>query len=210
MAEYAEAMRLVELTCARLCHDLSSLVGSLNGALELVADDWPTTDEAFALARQAARELMWRLRLLRAAWGEGGPELPLAGLRDLSAGLIGAHRLTLDLTGLPDDAVFVPPMARAVLNVLLLANESLPAAGQIWFTGAPTDLYVSIAGPGAAWPAGLPLCLVDPAAAMAAFSNPRSIQMPLTALLARGLGLRLSVLMAAGSGGPPPLRLSVS
>ena len=201
MAGHTDALRIAEVLAARLCHDLAGPVGSLNQALELVAGD----DEGLALARQAAAELARRVKLLRAAWTPDGPDLSLSKLRDLAP-----ERLTLDLFGLPGGTVFQPPMARLVLNLILLAQESLPAGGLVALYGTATDLVVTIAGPKAAWPSGLVLCLTDPDAALSALTAPRTLQMPLTALLAQGLGLRLSLLIGAAKSGPPPLRLSIS
>ncbi len=206
MAARAEALRLAEAAATRLCHDLSGPIGSLNQALELAAMELSAQCEAFTLARQAAAELAHKIRLLRAAWGGDGPALDLTGLRSLAAGL----RAELDLTGVPADTVFSPPMARVLLNVLLLANESLPTGGRIALSGTATDVFVAIEDLNAAWPPGLPLCLADEDAAMAAISNPRTLQMPLTALLAHGHGLRLSVLLGGPKGVPAPLRLSES
>ena len=204
MTERAEILRVAELVCARLCHDLSGLIGTLHQTLELAPDD----GEALALGRTAAAELMARLRLLRAAWSAAETSLPLAELAPLAAGLTGARNLTLDLTGVAEATVFPPAVGRMVLNLLLLANDSLPAGGRIALSGDATEVFVIIDGPHAAWPIGLALCLVDEGAARAACSDATTIQMPLTALLARGMGLRLSLLMATAGNRPAPLRLT--
>lgn len=204
MAARAEALRLAEAVATRLCHDLSGPIGSLNQALELAALELSCQGEAFALARQAAAELAHRIRLIRAAWGESDAPLALAGLRSLAKGL----RAELDLMDMPDGTVFGPPMARVLSNILLLANESLPQGGRIALSGSATDVFAVIEGPGANWPPGLPLCLTDEVAAMAAIADPRTLQMPLTALFAHGLGLRLSLLLGGPKGVPAPLRLS--
>lgn len=204
MAVRAQALRLAEVAATRLCHDLSGPIGSLNQALELATMDLSVQSEAFALARKAAAELSHRIRLLRAAWGADGQGLDLPGLRSLAAGL----RVDLDLSGMPVNAALSPSMARVLLNVLLLANESLPRGGRIALSGGPKDTFATIEGPNAAWPAGLPLCLADEDAAMAAISDPRTLQMPLTVLLAHGLGLHLSALLGGPAGLPFPLRIS--
>ena len=202
MADSADALRLAETLAARLCHDLSGLIGSLNQALEMAAPEVPTDNEAFALARQAAGSLARRLRWRRAAWAENGPALDIAALRNLTS------ELEIDLAGLAPDSLFAPPMARVLLNILLLARESLPRGGRIALSGTAADVFIAIDGPTASWPAGTALCLVDEGAAMAAVSDPTTLQMPLTALLARRFGLRLSMLLGVNAGDPPPLRLS--
>ena len=204
MATHAEALRLAETLAARLCHDLGGPIGSLNQALELAALELAHQSEAFALARQAAAELAHRRRSMRAAWGaEGGP-LDLEALK----GFARASRAEVDLRGLDPDIVLPAAMGRLLLNVLLLANDSLPHGGRIALSGSAADLFVGIEGPHAGWPVGLALCLTDPAVAMNTVGDPRSLQMPLTALLAFGLGLRLSLLLGGRAGAVPPLRLS--
>lgn len=204
MADGTEALRLAEAAATRLCHDLSGPIGTLNQALELAALELSAQTEAFGLARQAAAELAHRIRLTRAAWTAGGPSLTAGDLRSLASGV----RATVDMTGIADDTVFAPPMARALLNLLLLANDSLPVGGRIALSGTGNDVFVGIDGPNARWPTGLALCLADEAAATAAIGDPRSVQTSLTALLAHGLGLRLTMLLGDTSAGPAPLRLS--
>jgi hypothetical protein len=84
----------------------------------------------------------------------------------------------------------------------------LPRGGSVSLAGSAEDVIITIAGPQAAWPSGLAACLADEATAFASLTGARALQMPLTALLAHALGLRLSVLMATGlAGGASPLRL---
>ena len=151
----------------------------------------------------AAAELVDKIRLMRAAWGAGGSALGLEGLKGLTKGL----RAELDLAALRPDTVWSPGMARVLLSVLVLANESLPLGGRVAVSGSAVDVFVAIHGTKAAWPAGLALCLTDEDAAMAAVADPRKLQMPLTALLAFGLDLRLSLLLGGGQGAIPPLRI---
>jgi hypothetical protein len=98
-----------------------------------------------------------------------------------------------------------------VLNLLLLAAEALRGGGTLRLSGAPDgELLIRIDGPRAAWPAGLAACLADEEAAWAALDDPRALQAPLTALIARQAGVRLSMLLPSGiAGGVPPLLLSL-
>jgi len=202
-----DPLRAGELLCARISHDLSSMIGTLAGALELTNDP-AVAAEALALARQAATELRQLLELQRASWGPPAAALSLPALRTMLAEMPFARRCVLDLDGLPRDTVFAPAFGRVVLNLLLLAIESLNGSGAVTLTGGGTDLVVALAGPRAAWPAGLPGCLASEAGAWAALHDPATLRMPLTALLARSLGLRLSLLVPAGPPTPaPPLRL---
>ena len=206
----ADPMQLAELVSVKFSHDMSGLLGSLTGVLELVAGAQGGATEEIALATETATELLHRLQLLRAAWG-GVPEaLDLPTLRTLMRGVVGSHRLELDLDALSQDVVFPAAMARVVLNVMLLAGESLPRGGVLALSGDPiTHIVAQIAGPRAAWPAVLASCIADQAHAWAALGSPRELQAPLTALIARSIGMRLSLMIGTGLpatiGTPPPL-----
>jgi histidine phosphotransferase ChpT len=203
-----DCLRLTELVCARLCHDLSGLLGSLVGTLELVTEASQDT-EAASIATDTATALALRLKLLRAAWG-GQPEpLDLPRLTALAQGLA-RRRVGLDISGLPATTVFPAPIGRLVLNLLLLAAESLPQGGVLRLDGGSADVVAQLNGPSAAWPSGLISMLGDPAMAWQALADPRTVQAPLTALLVRHLGLRLTVLLPSGPPTTaPPLRLTV-
>jgi histidine phosphotransferase ChpT len=211
--DMTEALRLAELLCARLCHDLSGPVGALIGILEIAHEELPDS-ETVALAEETAVELAQRLKLLRAAWGCEGEDLDLIRLQSFATSLSASRRLRLDLAGLEPGLVFAPPLARLVLNILLLAADSLPGGGVVSLSGAsPDHLLISIAGPRAAWPAGLGASLADTTSAWeAALGSVRGLQGPLTALLAEDLGYRLSILMPVGATGDgeaaPPILLS--
>jgi hypothetical protein len=106
---------------------------------------------------------------------------------------------------LPEGTVFDLPMARMVLNVLLLAVESLPRGGVLSLSGSAAGPVVAeISGPGAAWPACFQQGVADGEQAGAAPDNPRDLQGKMTVLIAARMGMRLSLL----AGSPPPLRLT--
>lgn len=211
MVGISDCLRLAELTCARLCHDLSGLLGTIGGALELATDGDQEINEEVVLAADAARELIMRLRFYRAAWGGLQEPLSLPALHALVEGLPNARSITLENHGLPPDTVLPPAVAAMTLNLLLLASECLPRGGRILLAGSAHDLFVRILGPNAGWPAGFAACIADETAAIAALTTARAVQMPLTALMAHGHGLRLSMLMGATpAGAPPPLRLETA
>ena len=186
---------LTDALCARLCHDLSSPLGTLIGSLELMMEDPGSIAEALPLASEVALAMGARLRLLRAAWtGDAGP-MTRSQLAGLAKGLPG--RVQADLTGLQDGA-FPSPMARVLLNLLLLGAEALPKGGVVAMTGQPdADVLVMLDGPSAAWPAELPLALADLAAVP--LNDPRTVQPSLVAMSAQAAGLRLTILMAPGA-----------
>ena len=210
-ASVDDRLRLAELLASRLCHDLSGPLGTLMGSLELMTEDPETAEEALALANEVSVTMGKRLRLLRAAWGGAAATLRVEELRGLAEGLPQAHRISLQLDRLVPAARFPSGAARVLVNLLLLAAESLPAGGTIALAGDPEgEVQVSILGLRAAWPAGLAAYLVDEERAWAALGGDSSaalrlLQAPLTALIARTCGMRLSMLMARDAEAAPPL-----
>jgi histidine phosphotransferase ChpT len=214
MSGNQDLLRLAELLCARLCHDLSGPLGALIGILDLAREEAPDS-ETVSLAEETATELAQRLKLLRAAWGRESDDLDKGRLEDFAAGLLSGRRVRFDLGGLAPERLFSPAAARVMLNLLLLAAESLPGGGMVALADAPSDgVLMTISGARAAWPAGFSRWLAEPDTAVdAMLADPRRLQAPLTALLVHGYGYRLSMLMPASAVGPselsPPLLLSL-
>lgn len=206
-----DALRLAELLCSRLCHDLAGPLAALIGILEIAHEEYPDS-ESVSIGEQTAIDLGQRLKLLRAAWGEASEELDAAGLQRHVEGLASSRNVTLDIAGLEPSAVFEAPIARLLLNILLLARESMPAGGVVALAGSPGNkLFVTISGPRAAWPPSLAAFLADSTAGEALErTDARGIQAPLTVLLAGVLGYRLSLLVPADPAQelPPPLLLA--
>ena len=200
MAQLTDTLNLVELVCARLCHDLGGLIGTIGTAMEMVMEEADQNDEIVAFAASASKSLMQRIRLARAAWGPDVDPYDLEKLVELVVPLLARQRVGLDTRALEPDSEFVPPTARVLLNVIMLACDSLPKGGTIVLIGEPEDLLIRIEGPGAAWPSGLADCLRDEAVAMAALTSARTVQMPLTALLAISRGVRLTLVLGPTTG----------
>jgi histidine phosphotransferase ChpT len=206
MADLQQILSLVELTCARLCHDLGGLIGTVGNAIDMAAEDPGNDSEVLAFAASASKALRERLRLLRAAWGPEAGALTVAEASVLAEAPLSVRRITLDASALAGDTGFSPAAGRVFLNLILLAADSLPRGGTIRVAGAVTDLTVRIDGPGARWPSGLIGCLGDEQAAFAAMSGPGALQTPLTVLLA--LGRRMDLTPITGPAGIEGLRLT--
>jgi histidine phosphotransferase ChpT len=199
----SDALRVIELTSARLRKDI--------GGLPEQADDTPTAALPDRPAGKAPSDPNCRLRLLNAAWGPDSQPISSDTMQSLAGGL--PADVTVDRAGLDANCMFPHPVGRIVLNLLLLAAESLPMGGTVRLAGSADDLFLQIAGPGAAWPTGMAVCAVDQAAAVAAITDAAmtgsdSVQMPLTTLLAHASGVRLSLLLSSsGRAEPAMLRL---
>jgi histidine phosphotransferase ChpT len=202
-----DALLLAETLAARLCHDLAGTANALVGAIDELREAPDDPAEALALAQDAGDAMVRRLRLVRAAWGNGAAPMALPEWQALAEGVT-RRGLHLDLAGLDRAAGFSLHGARLMLNLVLLAAESLPAGGTVHLAGHPDqDVVLRIAGPRAAWPAGLAVMLADPAGATAVLADggPRLLQAALTALVAHGSGQRVSMLMGPPDTAPPLL-----
>lgn len=189
----ANPLWIAECLCARLCHDMAGALGALTGSLALALENDTLSQEAIRLASLTGQALEARLKLLRAAWaGEGAP-LDRARLAELAQGLAD-RRITLELEGLPSQTLFAPDIGRLVLNLVLLGAEALPAGGSVSLALEGRGLVLDIAGPRAEWPPGLMAALKGEAL----IEGPRTLQAPLTVLLAHAAGLRLSLLAPPG------------
>jgi len=203
-----DGLRLAELLAARLCHEVSGPAGTLAGAVEIARTEPGSAAEALGIAAEAAAGLAARLRLLRAAWAGAAETLDIAALRALCAGL--PRHVWVDLDGLPANQHFPATSAQVLLNVLLLAAESLPKGGVVVVGEAGPDATLVVPrGQNAAWPPGFAAWMADPAPAWRAIDSaaPRRLQGPLTALLAHGAGTRMSFALAADAEAAPPLVL---
>ncbi len=201
MADTLGALRLIERTAVSLCRVLDDTAGALDRAI--VAG---TAQREAGSAAAAADAMINQLQLWRAAWGPAENSLSLDRLMTLAAGL--PTRVTVDVSALPQGTVFSAPLGRIVLNILLLAADSLPAGGQIVLAGAIDDLFVQIDGPTAAWPVGMALCLAQEAEARSALTSEGNLQMAVTASLAHATNIRLSALIPPSRQfGPAILRL---
>jgi histidine phosphotransferase ChpT len=195
------ASHLIDLMSDRLCTEIADLAGSPSPVAS------PAGATLGGLPPGKAPSPAATLALRQAAWrplAEQAVSLPR--LCSLAAGL--PDRIALDVSGLDPDTDFPAPAGRIVLNLILLAADSLPDGGTVRLAGTATDVFVQIAGATAAWPRGMAACLTDEAAARSALTGEGSLQLALTALLARAAGLRLSLVLGpARHGAPAVLRL---
>lgn len=200
-------LTMLDTLCARLCHEMDGRVGTLVGALEMTAEE-AGRGQGVMLAESTVSGLGHRLRLLRAAWTTGTEAMEPGRLLQLAAGLARRQTLEIDLSGLTPNTSFTPAGGRVMANILLLAGEALPEGGAIIVSGHPQgDVVTMLIGPQAAWPAGFAACLADPEVIAAQFAQEGRLQAGMTALVARSLGLRLSLLFGPPTQ-PPPLLLA--
>jgi len=198
--------RLAQLIAARICHDLSGPVGTIEGALTLL--DAGAAGEALSVAQEGAAAQRQRLALIRAAWGDGPGDATLAELLALLDGQVAGGRARVEVAeGLSPGTTFAAPVAQLTLNAVLLAGDALPRGGVVQLCGDPAEvLMVRPEGQGAAWPPGLAAALaaggLDPGLA----ADPRGVRAPALAALAADLGVPVALgLGGPGATGPAPL-----
>ena len=183
------ALALAECLTARLCHDVSGLVATIAGTLEMALEDMPEPTEASELATQAASQLAARVRLYRAAWGGG--DMDEDAMTTLAEGLPNWPRLRLTLA--PDLADrLAAPGRRLLLCALLAATSGMPAGGGIAAEPAGAGFRLVLDGSRAAWPeaaaasgSGLAACIAG--------AEPGALASPMVALVAASLGWVLRV-----------------
>lgn len=134
---------ILEMLVSRLCHDLAGPVGAVCNGVELL-QEMPSPDgadlnaEALALIDDSARTASARLSLFRLALGTAGGQPGLteaAAIRSVADWLNG-RRLTLTwpagtLTGTLAGTLLQPGLLKLVLLCILLAEEAMPAGGNV-------------------------------------------------------------------------------
>ncbi len=130
-------LKVAQLLSSRLCHDLVGPIGAVNSGLELLEegfDEGPDEDgRALALVSNSADEAIRRLAFFRIAFGFGAGTKGQATLNEageLAAGLLESGKVVLEWSSDRPDPVR-PNVVKVVLNMVLMASESLPRGGKI-------------------------------------------------------------------------------
>jgi histidine phosphotransferase ChpT len=202
----AATLRFAESLVMRLCHDLAGAMSTMSNALEMASEEAGAASEALSIAVDGGVAMTARLRLLRAAWGGGLGAMTVSELVGLTEGLPSARRVKIDSDLVVEEGQLPPAFARVLLNVVMLAAESLPHGGTVTLSGTAVDgVVVMISGRSAAWPAGFAALLAARQTAWATVDDPRRIGAGLTALLSAAEAITVSILMGGPAGEPPPL-----
>lgn len=119
-------LRVLELLCSRLCHELISPVGAINNGIELMDEDDPDfIKEATTLIGKSAGTAGNRLNFYRFAYGGAR-----AGVgREAATGLFDGSKIGCVWN---DTASSLPvEWQRLACNMVVLAAEALPRGGSI-------------------------------------------------------------------------------
>jgi histidine phosphotransferase ChpT len=123
-------LRVVELLCARLCHDLVGPVAAISNGVELIGDDDPDfVRDAVALVGVASAKASSRLQFYRFAFGyhdgPAGAQQPHA----LVAALYEGTNIYCEYGG--DARQLGLEWQKLACNMLLVAGEALPRGGRL-------------------------------------------------------------------------------
>lgn len=127
-----ESSRLAAYIASRICHDLISPVASVNSALELLNDpnDSDMKAEAEQLLNSGAAAATARIQLLRYAFGSAGLSDSAADRHEVKSivdGFMSSHKADVEWSIETDH--FSCGHARVLMNLVILANGSVPRGG---------------------------------------------------------------------------------
>lgn len=153
-------VRMAQLLCSRLCHDLVGPAGAVNAGLEL-AEEGEMDADALDLVTSSAAEVTRRLAFFRIAFGAAGGKASAVGTlslneaRELAEEMLAGGKATVEWpesSHAPDS--LAAGVGKVLLLMILLASESLPRGGKVTVHSAAlpegVGLAVGAAGQGAA------------------------------------------------------------
>jgi histidine phosphotransferase ChpT len=191
-------LRVVELLCSRLCHDLVSPVGAINNGVELIEEMGAEMgNDALDLISRSGQQAATRLQLFRLSYGAAGsePSVTAAMVKTALQAWFEGSKIRLDWQpGVL--AAGVPGQAKLVINTALLGEEALPFGGVLHIVADPDALRIVAEGDRAALKPDARAALAGGVAVEEL--TPRTVQAFVTGRFAEHFGLALTV-----DDGPP-------
>lgn len=143
-------LRVAQLLCSRVCHDLIGPVGAVNSGIELLGEDTDPAGEALGLVAQSGHQVAARLAFFRLAFGLGGGagSRAVAEARDLAVSTFVGDRIGFDWPAEATacaDGVVASGGVKLLLNLVLLAVDCLPRGGLVAVRAAPMEDGVGVA-----------------------------------------------------------------
>ncbi|MEM0898515.1 MAG: histidine phosphotransferase family protein [Pseudomonadota bacterium] len=187
---------LSALLCSRICHDIVSPVGAINNGLELIEDIGPD-EGAMDLIKTSAVNASSRLQFFRIAFGAAGSagvQIDTGDAEKVATAWIKDEKP--EMTWSCDRALLAKNRVKLMLNVLIVANASLPRGGEIDFKveGALTETQ-TIAATATGRMAKVPAALSEMLGATSSEVqvDAHNVQFFYTLLLAREAGMTITV-----------------
>lgn len=132
-----DQLRMAELLCTRLCHDLTGPIGAVNNGAEFLSEEgFNLQSQAVELIVSSAFSAVTRLQFYRMAYGQmrDHGEANLTDKQKLAADFFMDSKVALDWPDSHTDAAGVSvslKMSRLIFNLLILASGSLIRGGTI-------------------------------------------------------------------------------
>lgn len=125
-------LKVAQLLCSRLCHDLISPAGAINAGLELMAEN-PKGDiaDAMSLSSESARQLTAKLSFFRVAFGATSQAMTLDQLIDLGRGFVGQGAVRIDAPDADGSSAVPATGVRLALALIMLGIGALPRGGSL-------------------------------------------------------------------------------
>ncbi|MBC8337537.1 MAG: hypothetical protein ISR51_06460 [Rhodospirillales bacterium] len=204
-------LKIAQLLSSRICHDLVGPIGAVNTGLELMEEDsgdLTDDDAALGLMARSANEASRRLAFYRIAFGlgtvgasggasDGGGKSALDEAGALAQGLLENGKVMLEWPDIAAEGFGpVPPNAvKIVLNMILMASESLARGGTVGLNFAQLDeglgVGLTASGEGGAFREDLLAALAENAGTEDNEITARNVHAYLAQCLAHDLGGRL-------------------
>ena len=193
-------LRLAQLVCSRLCHDLAGLTGAIANGADLVAESASGTDaEALALIGQSARQANARIAFFRVAFGANAPAQTLADVVALAEGMLAGGQVRLaPPSGAAARVRLDSDSVRLVLALVMVGAGSLVRGGMVHVEAVEhaegIEISLTAAGAGAAVKPELAAALAD--SRTPETISPREVHALWAGILARAMGGKVE--MATG------------
>jgi histidine phosphotransferase ChpT len=130
-------IKLAEMLCTRLCHDLTGPIGAVNNGAEFLAEEgFDMQNEAMQLIVTSAHEAVNRLQFYRQVYGRVNDhgEASLSEKKSLSADFFSGTKLKLDWPDSHTDASGISvsqKMARLIMNLMIVVQGAMIRGGTL-------------------------------------------------------------------------------
>lgn len=196
-----EELRMAELLCTRLCHDLTGPIGAVNNGAEFLSEEgFNLQNQAVELIVSSAFSAVSRLQFYRMAYGrvKDHGEASLSDKQKMANDYFFGTKVELDWPEAHTDAAGVSvslKMVRLIFNLLILASSTLLRGGAVSVRIEKGEdeskiIRVGATGPSVKWDAeSAQIMGQGEGGAM----TPKNVQVYLTRRLADELGVTLAM-----------------
>ena len=186
-------LRMAEMLCTRLCHDLTGPIGAVNNGAEFLSEEgFNLQSQAVELIISSAFSAVTRLQFYRNAYGtvkENG-EANLADKQKLAQDFFAGSKITLDWPDSHTDSAGVSislKMSRLICNLLIVTSSTLIRGGSISVRigqdgAGKKQISFNTTGPGLKWEKEVEQILCGDVSSVEI--NPRNVQTHFTRKLA--------------------------